>query len=60
MPLRIPAESSKHLAMNHTGSKVATESNDWEALKGEWRAATGKQIEAICKEIVAEISARSL
>ena len=37
--LRVPAESSKQVVMNVTGSKVATASNDWEALKGEWRAA---------------------
>lgn len=38
-PLRIPAEASKHVVMNITGSKVATESKDWEPLKGEWRSA---------------------
>ena len=37
--LRIPAESSKHIVMNVSGSKAATESNDWEPLKGEWYAA---------------------
>lgn len=38
-PLRIPAESSKHVVMNVTGSKAATESKDWEPLKGEWQTA---------------------
>ena len=37
--LRIPAEASKHVVMNISGSKVAVESNDWEPLKGEWRSA---------------------
>ncbi len=38
-PLRVAAESSKAVAMNITGSKAATASNDWEQFKGEWRAA---------------------
>lgn len=38
-PLRVAAESSKAVAINITGSKAATASNDWEQLKGEWRAA---------------------
>ena len=38
-PIRIPAESSRNIVMNVTGSSVATESDDWEPFKGEWRAA---------------------
>ncbi|HVG03512.1 MAG TPA: hypothetical protein VM937_01090 [Burkholderiaceae bacterium] len=38
-PLRVAAESSKAVTINITGSKVATASNDWEQLKGEWRSA---------------------
>jgi hypothetical protein len=38
-PLRISADGGKAIVMNVTGSKVATESKDWEQLKGEWRAA---------------------
>jgi hypothetical protein len=38
-PLRIGPDGSKAIVMNVTGSTLATESKDWEQLKGEWRAA---------------------
>lgn len=38
-PLRIPTESTKNIILNVTGSEVAADSDDWEQLKGEWRAA---------------------
>ncbi len=38
-PLAIPQESSRKIVLNVTGSQTATNSDDWEQLKGEWRAA---------------------
>lgn len=38
-PIQIPAEASKNVVLNMTGSGVATNSADWEPFKGEWRSA---------------------
>lgn len=38
-PVQIPAASSKNVVLNVTGSSVATNSDDWEPFKGEWRSA---------------------
>ena len=38
-PVRVGPDSAKSIVLNVIGSKAATESKDWEALKGEWRAA---------------------
>jgi hypothetical protein len=37
--MRVGLESAKAIVLNVTGSRIATESNDWEQCKGEWRAA---------------------
>jgi PDZ domain len=37
--LTIPRTSAQKIVMNVTGSDIATSSDDWEPLKGEWRAA---------------------
>jgi hypothetical protein len=39
VPLSIPAASSRNIVLNMAGSSVATESEDWEPFKGEWRSA---------------------
>lgn len=38
-PVRVGPNSAKSIVLNVTGSKVSTESTDWEQLKGEWRGA---------------------
>ena len=35
----VEPDATKAIVMNVTGSRVATESKDWEQFKGEWRAA---------------------
>jgi len=42
-PLGVPAESAKHIVLNITGSKVATESKDWDGFKGLWNEAMKKE-----------------
>ena len=39
--VRVPAQSSKNIVLNVTGSPAAVQSKDWEAFKGEWRSALG-------------------
>lgn len=41
VPVRVPAQSSKNIVMNVTGSPTVVQSKDWEAFKGEWRSAMG-------------------
>lgn len=38
-PLQLAADSSRAIALNLDGSKVATEAKDWDAFKGEWQRA---------------------
>lgn len=38
-PMHIGNDSSKTIAINIGGSKVAVEAEDWEPFKGEWRTA---------------------
>jgi hypothetical protein len=38
VPLTVPAASSRNIVLNMAGSSVATESEDWEPFKGEWRS----------------------
>ena len=46
-PVRVASESAKSIVLNVTGSKVATESKDWEQLKGEWRAAMKSEADRV-------------
>lgn len=41
--MRVPADSSRRVVLNITGSPQSTGSRDWEAFKGEWRGAFRRQ-----------------
>ncbi len=44
--VRIPANSRAKLVLNLSGSKICTDSKDWDSFKGEWRAIFQEQAAA--------------
>lgn len=44
--VKVPAESSRNLVLNITGTPQVTQSSDWAAFRGEWRGAVAAQASA--------------
>jgi hypothetical protein len=53
-PIRVGPDNVKVIALNVTGSPLATASKDWEQLKGEWRAAMKNEAGGIGAKFVAQ------
>ena len=49
-PLMLPEDTTRKIVLNVTGSPIATESGDWEQLKGVWRSAMKSSTRSIGAE----------